>query len=65
MQVAKSGKKTPCHKYCFELYFIFFLNLCLQARFRNNDRVYKSFLDVLNMYRTQSKSIEEVYHEAC
>ena len=37
----------------------------MQTRFQGDDRVYKSFLDILNMYRKESKSITEVYHEVC
>ena len=37
--------------------------LLMQARFYANDRVYKSFLDILNMYRMEAKSIAEVYKE--
>ncbi|PHT57232.1 Paired amphipathic helix protein Sin3-like 4 [Capsicum baccatum] len=35
----------------------------IQARFQNNDHVYKSFLDLLNMHRKARKGINEVYHE--
>ncbi|KAH1239232.1 Paired amphipathic helix protein Sin3-like 3 [Glycine max] len=35
----------------------------IKARFHDNDRVYKSFLDILNMYRREAKSIAEVYKE--
>ncbi|XP_006602356.1 paired amphipathic helix protein Sin3-like 4 isoform X5 [Glycine max] len=35
----------------------------IKARFYANDRVYKSFLDILNMYRMEAKSIAEVYKE--
>ncbi|OMO57274.1 Paired amphipathic helix [Corchorus capsularis] len=36
----------------------------IKKRFKGDDgRVYKTFLDSLNMYRKQNKSIEEVYHE--
>lgn len=35
----------------------------MQARFQGNDHVYKSFLDILNMYRKENKSITEVYQE--
>ncbi|VVA94715.1 unnamed protein product [Arabis nemorensis] len=35
----------------------------IKARFQGDDRVYKSFLDILNMYRKDSKSITEVYQE--
>lgn len=35
----------------------------MQTRFQGDDRVYKSFLDVLNMYRKENKSIREVYME--
>lgn len=35
-----------------------------QKRFQDDDdHVYKSFLDILNMYRKEHKGIEEVYHE--
>ncbi|KAL2344258.1 hypothetical protein Fmac_005543 [Flemingia macrophylla] len=35
----------------------------IKNRFQGNDRVYKSFLDILNMYRKETKSITEVYQE--
>ncbi|XP_047320078.1 paired amphipathic helix protein Sin3-like 4 [Impatiens glandulifera] len=35
----------------------------IKARFEGDDHVYKSFLDVLNMYRNDNKSITEVYQE--
>ncbi|XP_061344448.1 paired amphipathic helix protein Sin3-like 4 isoform X2 [Gastrolobium bilobum] len=35
----------------------------IKTRFQGNDRVYKSFLDILNMYRKEIKSITEVYQE--
>ncbi|PHT25202.1 Paired amphipathic helix protein Sin3-like 3 [Capsicum baccatum] len=35
----------------------------IKARFQNDDHVYKSFLDLLNMYRKERKGINEVYHE--
>ncbi|KAL1218966.1 Paired amphipathic helix protein Sin3-like 3 [Cardamine amara subsp. amara] len=35
----------------------------IKTRFQGDDRVYKSFLDILNMYRKDSKSITEVYQE--
>ncbi|XP_020268792.1 paired amphipathic helix protein Sin3-like 4 [Asparagus officinalis] len=35
----------------------------IKNRFQSDDQVYKSFLDILNMYRRESKSIEEVYQE--
>lgn len=41
-------------------------NICfhnLQKRFQNDDHVYKSFLDILNMYRKEHKGITEVYQE--
>lgn len=39
------------------------IELLLQARFQGDDRVYKSFLDILNMYRKENKTISEVYQE--
>lgn len=30
---------------------------------QNNERVYKAFLEILNMYRKEEKSIQEVYDE--
>lgn len=38
---------------------------CLQTRFQGDDFVYKSFLDILNMYRKENKAIAEVYNEVC
>ncbi|KAL4362985.1 hypothetical protein GQ457_04G006650 [Hibiscus cannabinus] len=35
----------------------------IKTRFQGEDHVYKSFLDVLNMYRRENKSITEVYQE--
>ncbi|XP_015965288.1 paired amphipathic helix protein Sin3-like 4 isoform X1 [Arachis duranensis] len=35
----------------------------IKTRFQGDDRVYKSFLDILNMYRKESKSITDVYQE--
>ncbi|EOA33276.1 hypothetical protein CARUB_v10019668mg [Capsella rubella] len=35
----------------------------IKTRFQGDDRVYKSFLDILNMYRKENKSITEVYRE--
>ncbi|XAR71204.1 hypothetical protein NMG60_11028366 [Bertholletia excelsa] len=35
----------------------------IKKRFQNDDHVYKSFLDILNMYRKGHKGINEVYHE--
>ena len=37
----------------------------MQTRFQGDDHVYKSFLDILNMYRKEDKSITEVYQEVC
>ncbi|KAK9683281.1 hypothetical protein RND81_10G128900 [Saponaria officinalis] len=35
----------------------------IKNRFQNDDQVYKSFLDILNMYRKEHKNISEVYDE--
>ncbi|KAF6159836.1 hypothetical protein GIB67_032920 [Kingdonia uniflora] len=35
----------------------------IKTRFQNDDHVYKSFLDILNQYRKEHKSIAEVYQE--
>ncbi|XP_052172733.1 paired amphipathic helix protein Sin3-like 3 isoform X2 [Diospyros lotus] len=35
----------------------------IKARFQGDDHAYKSFLDILNMYRKETKSITEVYQE--
>ncbi|KAF3622535.1 putative paired amphipathic helix protein Sin3-like 1-like [Capsicum annuum] len=35
----------------------------IKARFQSDVHVYKSFLDLLNMYRKERKGINEVYHE--
>ena len=35
----------------------------MQKRFQSDDHVYKSFLDILNMYRKEHKGINEVYQE--
>ncbi len=35
----------------------------LQTRFANDERVYKAFLEILNMYRKGQKTITNVYEE--
>ncbi|KAI3726063.1 hypothetical protein L1987_65860 [Smallanthus sonchifolius] len=35
----------------------------IKKRFQNDDHVYKSFLDILNMYRKEHKGINDVYQE--
>ncbi|PKA63860.1 Paired amphipathic helix protein Sin3-like 4 [Apostasia shenzhenica] len=35
----------------------------IKNRFQNDEHIYKSFLDILNMYRRENKSIQEVYQE--
>ncbi|TVU22253.1 hypothetical protein EJB05_31937 [Eragrostis curvula] len=35
----------------------------IKSRFQHDEHVYKSFLDILNMYRKDNKSIQDVYHE--
>ncbi|KAE9613429.1 putative transcription regulator Others family [Lupinus albus] len=35
----------------------------IKTRFQGDGRVYKSFLDILNMYRKENKSITDVYQE--
>ena len=35
----------------------------MQKRFQNDEHVYKTFLDILNMYRKEHKDINEVYSE--
>ncbi|KAH9619280.1 hypothetical protein KSS87_011947 [Heliosperma pusillum] len=35
----------------------------IKNRFQDDDQVYKSFLDILNMYRKEHKNISEVYDE--
>ncbi|XP_058115500.1 paired amphipathic helix protein Sin3-like 4 isoform X2 [Magnolia sinica] len=35
----------------------------IKTRFQNDEQVYKSFLEILNMYRKEHKSITEVYQE--
>ncbi|KAI3501324.1 hypothetical protein L1887_29190 [Cichorium endivia] len=35
----------------------------IKKHFQNYNHVYKSFLDILNMYRKEHKRINEVYHE--
>ena len=39
------------------------LVLCLQTRFATDERVYKAFLEILNMYRKGQKNISNVYDE--
>lgn len=38
-------------------------HLCLQTRFSTDERVYKAFLEILNMYRKGQKTITNVYEE--
>ncbi|MFS7941775.1 putative transcription regulator Others family [Helianthus anomalus] len=38
-------------------------DMFLDKLFQNDDQVYKSFLDILNMYRKEQKGINEVYSE--
>ncbi|XWS63595.1 hypothetical protein CRYUN_Cryun06bG0114100 [Craigia yunnanensis] len=35
----------------------------IKTRFQGDDHVYKAFLDILNMYRKENKSVTEVYQE--
>ncbi|KAL3501265.1 hypothetical protein ACH5RR_035714 [Cinchona calisaya] len=35
----------------------------IKTRFQGDDQLYKSFLDILNMYRKENKKITEVYEE--
>ncbi|XP_017235252.1 paired amphipathic helix protein Sin3-like 2 isoform X2 [Daucus carota subsp. sativus] len=35
----------------------------IKTRFQDDEKVYKSFLDILNMYRRENKGIDEVYFE--
>ncbi|ONM30585.1 Paired amphipathic helix protein Sin3-like 3 [Zea mays] len=35
----------------------------IKNRFQHDEQVYKAFLDILNMYRKDNKSIQDVYHE--
>ena len=35
----------------------------IKQRFANDDRVYKAFLEILNMYRKGQKNIQAVYQE--
>nr|CAB3476585.1 unnamed protein product [Digitaria exilis] len=35
----------------------------IKNRFQHDEQVYKSFLDILNMYRKDNKSIQDVYEE--
>lgn len=35
----------------------------MPRRLQGNERVYKSFLEILNMYRKEEKTIEKVYEE--
>ena len=35
----------------------------LQTRFSSDERVYKAFLEILNMYRKGQKTITNVYEE--
>ena len=36
---------------------------CTQLRFAHDERVYKAFLEILNMYRKGQKTINQVYEE--
>lgn len=37
----------------------------MQTRFATDERVYKAFLEILNMYRKGQKTIGNVYEEVC
>lgn len=39
------------------------LHVALQTRFATDERVYKAFLEILNMYRKGQKNISNVYDE--
>jgi hypothetical protein len=39
------------------------MSVAMQSRFANDERVYKAFLEILNMYRKGQKSITQVYDE--
>ena len=39
--------------------------LLLQTQFATDERVYKAFLEILNMYRKGQKNISNVYDEVC
>lgn len=58
--------KVVLHNYpTYSLFLFNTLNStsCSQNRFANDDRVYKAFLEILNMYRKGMKNIQSVYHE--
>lgn len=39
------------------------MTMCMQTRFSTDERVYKAFLEILNMYRKGQKTITNVYEE--
>jgi hypothetical protein len=39
------------------------MSCAVQTRFANDERVYKAFLEILNMYRKGQKTINNVYEE--
>ena len=48
---------------CSELAIYCTIAFLPQNRFQHDEQVYKSFLDILNMYRKDNKSIQDVYQE--
>jgi histone deacetylase complex regulatory component SIN3 len=45
------------------IYYSFSIAFLPQNRFQHDEHVYKAFLDILNMYRKDNKSIQDVYQE--
>jgi hypothetical protein len=48
---------------CSELAIYCTIAFLSQNRFQHDEQVYKAFLDILNMYRKDNKSIQDVYQE--
>ncbi|KAI4320443.1 hypothetical protein MLD38_033924 [Melastoma candidum] len=61
-EITIEDDETPAKKTVEFEEAISFVNK-IKKRFQNDEHVYKSFLDILNMYRKEHKDINEVYSE--
>ncbi|KAI4389240.1 hypothetical protein MLD38_001488 [Melastoma candidum] len=61
-EITVEDDETPTKKTVEFEEAISFVNK-IKKRFQNDEHVYKSFLDILNMYRKEQKDIDNVYSE--
>ena len=59
----KVGQYNPAPADLRALQAIYVTRRWLQIRFASDERVYKAFLEILNMYRKGTKTIGNVYEE--